>query len=214
MVYIHVENDPSNMDVEGAVSELNKLMNTKESKTFMLVFMEGCGPCNATRPEWKKLQNVLSPEILKRDDIVIVSIDHILADKISLLNPKPSSFPTMKFISDHGRISENYEDSDITDKNRKIDSFVRWIESKLEGNELTQYKHKNHHDHGKHNNHRNHHSTAKHHNFYRGGRTKRRYVGKRGGKRGGKWSLKYKRSINCRKPRGFSQRQHCKYGRK
>ena len=32
--------------------------------------------------------------------------------------------------------------------------------------------------------------------------------------RGGKWSLKYKRSINCRHPRGFSQRQHCKYGRK
>ena len=23
-----------------------------------------------------------------------------------------------------------------------------------------------------------------------------------------------KRSINCRRPRGFSQRQHCKYGRK
>jgi len=31
---------------------------------------------------------------------------------------------------------------------------------------------------------------------------------------GGKWSLKYKRSINCKRPRGFSQKQHCKYGRK
>jgi len=29
-----------------------------------------------------------------------------------------------------------------------------------------------------------------------------------------KWSIKYKKSINCRRPRGFSQRQHCKYGRK
>ena len=29
-----------------------------------------------------------------------------------------------------------------------------------------------------------------------------------------KWSLKYKRSIDCKRPRGFSQRQHCKYGRK
>jgi transposase-like protein len=26
--------------------------------------------------------------------------------------------------------------------------------------------------------------------------------------------MKYKKSINCRKPKGFSQRQHCKYGRK
>ena len=43
---------------------------------------------------------------------------------------------------------------------------------------------------------------------------------KSGGKRrkrsrkGGKWSRKYKRSINCRRPKGFSQKQHCKYGRR
>jgi hypothetical protein len=29
-----------------------------------------------------------------------------------------------------------------------------------------------------------------------------------------RWSVKYKRSINCKRPRGFSQRQYCKYGRK
>lgn len=27
------------------------------------------------------------------------------------------------------------------------------------------------------------------------------------------WSLKYKRSINCNRPKGFSQKQYCKYGR-
>tara|TARA_B100000035_G_scaffold281230_1_gene261987 strand:- start:1577 stop:2206 length:630 start_codon:yes stop_codon:yes gene_type:complete len=31
---------------------------------------------------------------------------------------------------------------------------------------------------------------------------------------GGKWSKKYKKSINCKRPRGFSQKQYCKYGRK
>ena len=31
---------------------------------------------------------------------------------------------------------------------------------------------------------------------------------------GRKWSLKYKKSINCNRPRGFSQRQYCKYGAK
>ena len=30
---------------------------------------------------------------------------------------------------------------------------------------------------------------------------------------GGKWSMKYKKSINCQRPKGFSQKQHCKYGR-
>ena len=33
-------------------------------------------------------------------------------------------------------------------------------------------------------------------------------------KRGGAWTLKYKRSINCMRPKGFSQKQYCKYGRK
>jgi len=37
---------------------------------------------------------------------------------------------------------------------------------------------------------------------------------KRTRKKGGKWSAKYKRSINCKRPKGFSQLQYCKYGRK
>ena len=27
-----------------------------------------------------------------------------------------------------------------------------------------------------------------------------------------KWSAKYKKSINCKRPKGFSQKQYCKYG--
>ena len=33
-------------------------------------------------------------------------------------------------------------------------------------------------------------------------------------KKKGKWSQKYKNSINCRRPKGFSQKQYCKYSRK
>ena len=28
-----------------------------------------------------------------------------------------------------------------------------------------------------------------------------------------RWSAKYKKSINCNRPKGFSQKQYCKYGR-
>ena len=36
-----------------------------------------------------------------------------------------------------------------------------------------------------------------------------------GGKKNAKkWSMKYKKSINCIRPKGFSQKQYCKYGRK
>ena len=48
------------------------------------------------------------------------------------------------------------------------------------------------------------------------GKTQKRIGAKRIGakKVGGKWSMKYKKSINCNRPKGFSQKQHCKYGRK
>jgi hypothetical protein len=36
---------------------------------------------------------------------------------------------------------------------------------------------------------------------------------KKRGKKGGAWTAKYKKSINCNRPRGFSQKQYCKYGR-
>ena len=39
------------------------------------------------------------------------------------------------------------------------------------------------------------------------GRGKRRKHNTR--KKGGAWTLKYKRSINCKQPRGFSQKQYC-----
>ena len=32
-------------------------------------------------------------------------------------------------------------------------------------------------------------------------------------KGGRKWLVKYKKSINCNRPKGFSQKQYCKYGR-
>jgi chromosome segregation ATPase len=45
------------------------------------------------------------------------------------------------------------------------------------------------------------------------GQGKRQRKSKNRGKRGGAWTAKYKKSINCRKPRGFSQKQYCKYGK-
>ena len=40
------------------------------------------------------------------------------------------------------------------------------------------------------------------------------YGGKKRSLRRRKWSRKYKKSIKCRKPRGFSQKQYCKYGKR
>jgi hypothetical protein len=42
-------------------------------------------------------------------------------------------------------------------------------------------------------------------------RGKKQRKSRKRGKRGGAWTAKYKRSINCNRPRGFSQKQYCKY---
>lgn len=160
------------------IDKLNSIINNNHNKVFILFYMEGCGPCNATRPEWEKLKNVLKHN-KNNKNIIIVDIDHVLSNKLKGIK-EPNSFPTMRYITNGGKESENYEDSPITNKERNIDSFVDWINIKSKDIHLDK-------------------------NNKKGGKTVKH--------RQRKWSIKYKRSINCNKPKGFSQKQYCKYGR-
>lgn len=178
------------------LQRLNKYLSNKDAKIFILIYMEGCGPCNETRPEWSKLRNVLSINFLNRDDIVIVSIDKDLFGKLENANKEPMSFPTIRFMSNSGKKMETYEDSKISNKDRKIDSFIEWIKLKTGENNITTSE-----DHSK---------LHKSNKTYR----KKKHGRKTRKQSGGKWSAKYKRSINCNSPKGFSQKQYCKYGRK
>ena len=195
MVYLQINKKNYASGKSKLIDKLNKHLTHRDDKIFILFYMEGCGPCNATRPEWSKLKNVLSNHFLNRDDIVIVAIDKDLAGKLKNIGNEPNSFPTIRYMTNQGKINENYEDSNISKKDRTIDSFVEWIQLKSGEKNTTQSESK--------------HSKTKSHkksSIKLGGGTRK--------KRGGKWSLKYKHSINCRRPRGFSQKQYCKYGRK
>ena len=101
---------------------------------FVIFYLEGCGPCNATRPEWKKIENVLKDKYNKNDNIVIADVDQELLKEIKYLTSQPKGFPTIRYITDKGKTSEDYEDCpDLNDdeKDRKVDSFVKWINSKI-----------------------------------------------------------------------------------
>jgi hypothetical protein len=193
MVYLEINKKNYKSDNPNLIDKLNKHLNHNDDNIFILHYMEGCGPCNATRPEWSKLENVLSKDFLNRDDIVIVAIDKDLSGKLKNIGKEPNSFPTIKFMKNAGKINENYEDSDVTTKDRTIDSFVEWIKLKTGEKEITK-------------------SETSHKKV--GSKTRRsKKIGGTRKRRGGKWSLKYKRSINCKRPKGFSQKQYCKYGR-
>ena len=166
MIFLHIDPTTKNTKL------FNKYV-LQGKQIFVLFYLEGCGPCNATRPEWKKIKNVLDVKYKNNNNVVIADVDQELMKEIKFLTNQPKGFPSMIYICDKGKTNEDYEDCNISKKDRTIDSFVEWIESKV----------KSHKTHNK-------------------------------SQKGGKWSLKYKRSINCKHPKGFSQRQHCKYGRK
>lgn len=174
------------------------------SDVFILVYMDGCGPCNATRPEWEKLEHILKEQYANNDNLVIVDVNRIFLPKLKKVGPI-DGFPTMKYIK-NGKI-ETYENSSIGKKDRSTDSFINWIESNINTvvsttspydvyNRIKSNNKKSEKRHTKRNK-KNRHNKTKHDK-----------------KRGGKWSRKYKASIDCSKPKGFSQKQYCKYGRK
>jgi hypothetical protein len=184
------------------VSKIDKMIK-QGNDVFILVYMEGCGPCNATRPEWEKLYGALKDQYAHNNKLVVIDVNKDYLPNIKHIG-SIDGFPTIKYISNYGKNIESYEDSSIKKKDRSVDSFINWIETNINHtismNPTSSAKHVYHRI-----------KTKKHkkiHNNYTRNQNKHKYK-----HRGGKWSRKYKLSINCNSPKGFSQRQYCKYGR-
>ena len=106
------------------VNQFDKMVNAGKH-VFVLIYMEGCGPCNETRPEWTKIENILgkSQEKIKYPNVVIADVDQNVSNNIKHIG-NISHFPTMKYISGKGKIIEEYEGE------RNIDAFINWIDRK------------------------------------------------------------------------------------
>ena len=126
-------------------AELNNLISDGKH-VFVIVYMVGCGPCNATRPEWEKIKESLDNDSLQNDGLVVADVDQEMMGDIPNLGPI-SGFPTMRYFHNNGNglETENYEDSAIADKNRKVESFVQWINTKRPTHKKQHHtkKHKN-----------------------------------------------------------------------
>lgn len=184
------------IDSEKDVNKVDKMI--KQGKdVFILVYMEGCGPCNATRPEWTKIESSLKEQYDKNNKLVIIDVNKDYLSSIKHIG-KIDVFPTIKYICNYGKTIESYENSSIKKKDRSINSFINWIESKVNKMVSTSP------------------TSSATHVYNRIAKTKKQrkpHHKKTRHQRGNKWSRKYKLSINCSNPKGFSQRQYCKYGR-
>jgi hypothetical protein len=179
-----VINGPLNEKSQTNIKKLNDYINSGKH-IFLFLFMVGCGPCNETKGPWSKIHHHLESEYLQNPNIVVSMVDKDFYPKLMNVGKEPMGFPTLRYINNG---VEDYEDCQMERKDRSAESFADWIKikvSKMKGGARD-------------------HRIPK--SLVRTTPTRRRA--------GGKWSLKYKRSINCKRPKGFSQKQHCKYGRR
>jgi thiol-disulfide isomerase/thioredoxin len=176
MPVIHIPSKMNQTKMKDNASAMNKFLKSGKD-AFVLIYMDGCGPCMSTHPEWKKLASKFENHVEMSN---LANIDH------EGLKRNIAGYPTMRHV--HGNTTSEYEKCENITHDRTHESFVDWINSISSGKKSSM----------------------------RGGGRSRAKMTRRARKtskrtRGGrKWSLKYKRSINCRRPRGFSQRQHCK----
>jgi hypothetical protein len=120
MIIIHADSDLS-------AKEVNQYVNNG-ADVFMLIYMEGCGPCNATRPEWAKLEDALKHQYKNNDKLVLATINSTIVGSINHIGDI-NGFPTILYLSNNGSKMEHFEDSSINDKQRNVDCFMNWIES-------------------------------------------------------------------------------------
>jgi len=107
------------------VDFLNKSIGSGKT-VFLLIHMDGCGPCNMVKPEWTifKDGNGVGNGI-KNESVVITNIERTDINKISIgnrLNSLVAGFPTILVVSDSGKTVETY---DIT-ADRTADAFKKW----------------------------------------------------------------------------------------
>ena len=120
MIIIHADSELSAKDVNQYVND--------GADMFMLIYMEGCGPCNATRPEWGKLEDALNHQYKNNDKLVLATINSTIVGSINHIGDV-NGFPTILYLSNNGSKIEHFEDSSINDKQRNVDCFMNWIES-------------------------------------------------------------------------------------
>lgn len=119
------------------IDHLNKLINSGKD-VFILIYMEGCGPCNTVRPEWTKLENILKSKTKNKHsgnkhngnkyngnkyaNMVVAQVESDHLDEMKF-NRVPEGFPTIKHISNKGTLEEDFN------KERNVTALMEWVNS-------------------------------------------------------------------------------------
>jgi len=113
--------------------DLNLLNNhvSQGKNAFILVYSDSCGHCIEVLPKWYKIETLLKDKYKNIDSMMVASVNVELLSKIPYFG-NVDGVPTMKYIYDSGKKLETYEDSAVVNKDRETNSFIQWIEIKLD----------------------------------------------------------------------------------
>jgi thioredoxin-like negative regulator of GroEL len=120
MLFLHISKAAGNYAL------LDKYVNEGKC-VFVLIYMDGCGPCNATRPEWAKLKHTLSGKYKHDNNVVIADVNSDALEGIKHIQ-NIRGFPTMRMICKRGKLKEDFEEGKHLNKARTVDAFIEWIE--------------------------------------------------------------------------------------
>ena len=130
IIHIHTikedeDQNKYNIEKSKSIKQLQNYLNNGDD-VFALVYMNGCGPCEETKPKWHELKNKYQTD----KNICVASIEHSLLDEVNndLIKKDITGFPTLRHI--RGKMKQDYEDVEGIKKDRSLESFIEWLESK------------------------------------------------------------------------------------
>ena len=123
MPVFHIPNSAPKQDI----SSVNDYLQS-ENPSFVLLYMDGCGPCSETHPQWKKMEKKFS----NNENIGIFDIEMSNLDNIQHKNltKDVTGFPTMRYVK--GNICEDYEKCNGITTDRSYNSFLECRRKKFD----------------------------------------------------------------------------------
>ena len=121
MPVLHIPNSAPTEDI----TSVNEYLQS-DNPSFVLLYMDGCGPCSQTHPQWKKMEKKFADdEAIGIFDIEMSNLDNINHKN---LTKDLVGFPTMRYVK--GNHCEDYESCDGITTDRSYNSFLDWIDKK------------------------------------------------------------------------------------
>jgi len=203
-------------------NDVNKLSRVRKyveegKDVYVLVYMVGCGACDIVHPEWNKIKKELKEDdLLNNSNIVVVDVNKEFLhhpDNTFIKDETIVGYPTLLFL---GKGKKDELKASLPDAK----TIVNWIKKNSLGGEKQGGEKQGGEKQGGEKQGGGKQGGGKQgggksrKRFYKRGKITKKRHSRKSKKRGGRWSLKYKKSIDCKHPHGFSQKQHCKYGRK